>query len=81
MDNIKDLLLNNEYNEEPVIYCSHCLSLDIRGFSNIDYCNECGSTDMSMDNIKNWEQLYEDKYGVKYLERRNKNGREFKQRI
>jgi hypothetical protein len=39
---------NSEYNEEPVLYCEHCLSLKIRdaGLEDLIYCDECGATNI-----------------------------------
>lgn len=62
-----DRLSKEEYNNEPVLYCSECLSLRIRGVDNIDYCDECGSTQVEETHIKDWEEAYKNKYGVKYL--------------
>ena len=46
----------NEYNNEPVYYCSRCLSLRIREFDTDDlYCDECGNTHIESTNIENWE--------------------------
>lgn len=66
-----------EFNEQydpsidPVFYCKDCLSLSIRGDENLSYCDKCGSTDIKSDLIVNWENLFINKYGVKYI----KNGR------
>ena len=58
----------NEYNNEPVYYCSRCLSLRIREFDTDDlYCDECGNTHIESTNIENWEQMYKDKYNVEFL--------------
>lgn len=62
------LNLNNQYNEEPVVYCKQCLSLKIRTVADMCYCDKCGSVDMGEDSIYNWEALYENSYGHKYLE-------------
>ena len=45
--------LNPEYNDEPVFYCKHCLSLKIRdaGLPDLLYCDECGSADILTTNI------------------------------
>lgn len=62
---------NNKYNDEPVFYCKHCLSLDIRHISRIEdseYCDKCGSTDIGECSIEAWEQAYKNKYGHSYLE-------------
>lgn len=65
---------NNQdiYNEEPVFYCKHCLSLKIRNetrLPDLDYCDECGSTDIETTNIHNWEDMYKQRYGFKFLNR------------
>lgn len=69
-----------DYNEIPVVFCKHCLSLDIKVIDSdlntdyIDYCDKCGSTDIDSADIYTWEKLYEEKYNEKYLEVK-KNGR------
>lgn len=69
-----------DYNEIPVVFCKHCLSLDIKVIDEnmntdyIDYCDKCGSTDIDVTDIFTWEKLYEQKYNKKYLEVK-KNGR------
>lgn len=64
----------NDYNDEPVFYCSQCLSLRVRdaGLPDLLYCDECGSADILTTDINSWENLYEDKYGFKYLNRNYK---------
>lgn len=61
----------SEYNKEPVFYCKHCLSLKIRdaGLPELLYCDECGSADIFSISIEEWENMYKDKYGFKYLEK------------
>lgn len=59
------------YNEEPVYYCKHCLSLKVRHISSMrdsEYCDECGSTDIQQASIEEWEKLYQSKYGHKLLD-------------
>lgn len=57
----------NEYNNEPVHYCKHCLYLgnpkevDLAG-TNVEYCPYCGSTDFEDSHISEWEQKFEAKY-------------------
>lgn len=62
-----------EYNNVPVLYCKHCLSLKIRtilpDIINSDYCDECGSTDIGETSIEEWEKLYKEKFGHKYLDK------------
>lgn len=56
-----------EYNDIPVVYCKQCLSISIRVSDGIDYCDECGGTDMSETHIHEWEKMYEQKYNKKFL--------------
>lgn len=66
-----DRPLKEEYDKEPVYYCKKCLSLSIKTLHNVlDYCDTCGSTEIGEVNIHDWEKMYINKYGVKYL---NKN--------
>lgn len=64
---IRDNYRKSDFNEEPVFYCKHCLSLRIRASEDIDYCDECGGTDIKEVDIHEWENMYEQKYGRKYL--------------
>nr|DAG97368.1 MAG TPA: hypothetical protein [Crassvirales sp.] len=36
---IKHKLLSERFNDEPVYYCTRCLSLKIRGMRDIEYCD------------------------------------------
>ena len=56
-----------EYNNSPVLYCVQCLSLRVRQSDNIDYCDECGGTEIEEIHIQEWEKMYEQKYGKNYL--------------
>ena len=71
MSNLNTENQPNGYNEVPVLYCKHCLSLNIRNIPRMedsDYCDDCGSTDIGECSIEEWETLYENRYGHKYLE-------------
>lgn len=61
----------DEYNKEPVYYCKHCLSLRIRdaGLSDLLFCDQCGSADILSANIEDWENLYKEKYGFRFLDK------------
>lgn len=61
----------SEYNKEPVFYCKHCLSLKIRdaGLPDLLYCDDCGSAEILSANILEWEDIYENKYGFKFLDK------------
>jgi hypothetical protein len=59
------------YEEEPIHYCKQCLSLKVMRVAGIDdavYCDECGSTDIGEANIEEWEALFEQRHGFRYLE-------------
>lgn len=61
---------SSEYNKEPVFYCSSCLSLKIKQVAsglNLDYCDECGSTDIGQTDIETWRSLHKKRYGFDYL--------------
>lgn len=63
-----------KYNEEPVYYCKTCLSLKIKNFDElgvdfVDYCDECGCTDVGTTDIYTWEKMYKNKYGKNYIEK------------
>lgn len=70
-----------EYNNEPVFYCKSCLSLRVKQVMaglDLDYCDECGSTDIEEIDIESWRSMYRERYGFDYLSNyKNKyNGRE-----
>lgn len=67
--------LKEECNSEPIYYCEYCLSLAIKTTSNIDFCDDCGSTDIASTSIEEWEKLYESKYNNNFLKGDN-NGAE-----
>lgn len=59
-----------EYDLEPVSYCPKCYSLKIGyipGVEDSDYCMKCGCVDVVTGNIHEWEKLYEDRYGHKFV--------------
>ena len=60
-----------DYDTEPVRYCSKCYSLKIRydEASDIEYCADCGCSDMLESSIEDWERLYEQRFGHKYVVR------------
>lgn len=61
-----------QYNNIPVFYCKHCLSLKILsvpGIEDLDFCDECGTTNIGKTDIKTWEKMYKEKYGFNYLDK------------
>lgn len=55
--------LKNEAQEEPVIYCRQCLSLNIMVEGDMDVCGNCGSVDTNWTDIDRWEIMYTKRYG------------------
>lgn len=69
---MQNLDSQNRYNDEPVFYCKHCLSLNIVNESqlaDLEYCKECGSTNIETTHISNWEEMYKQRYGFYLLDR------------
>ena len=58
-------------NEDKVVYCPHCMSLAIRVLyredPSLDYCGECGNTNLETTDIDTWEKMYQEKYGTNFL--------------
>lgn len=58
-------------NNEPITYCKTCLSIAIKTTSveehEVDYCSNCGNTDIDQAHISEWSDWYEEKYGHNYL--------------
>lgn len=58
--------MNNKetnYDEEPVYYCTRCLSLNILIMDNgsdgeFDYCGDCGCTHIEKTDIDTWQKAY-----------------------
>lgn len=70
---MKNTQNHNEYDLEPVSYCPKCYSLKIGyipGVDDSDYCMDCGCVDVVRGNIFEWEELYKDRYGHKFIEDR-----------
>ena len=62
-----------DYNNVPVTYCKTCGSLHIKtvefdnGQDPLDYCVACSNTDLDSVHIEEWEDMYKEKYGEKFL--------------
>lgn len=62
---------SSQYNDK-VFYCKSCLSLRVKTVavnSGLDYCDECGSTDIGETSIEEWERLYKERYGFYFLDK------------
>ena len=62
---------HNDYDQEPVFYCTRCYSMKIQYEEAIDSdcCMDCGCSDIAETSIENWERMYERRYGSKYVNR------------
>jgi hypothetical protein len=60
-------------NNEPITFCKTCLSILIKTTTmqdtgqEVDYCVACSNTDMDSTHITEWEDMYEEKYGERFL--------------
>lgn len=68
MEELKESYTIDEYNDEPVFYCKHCLSLRVRVVGGFNFCDECGSTAIETAHINDWENMYVERNGHKFLE-------------
>ena len=59
----------DDYNSEPVTFCSKCYSLKVKYEDSLglDYCMDCGCSDVTTSSREEWERLYESKYGKKFV--------------
>lgn len=62
------------YDEEPVSYCTACLSLKIKRLekTNTYYCGNCGNTNLDTTSINNWQNKYKKRYGEIYIKKNMK---------
>lgn len=74
LENLVCKLTKEDYNKEKVYYCGVCLSLKVLKFkhpSNEEeddcYCGMCSSTDIKTSSIEEWELLFQNRYGYKFL--------------
>lgn len=58
----------NDYDSEPVKYCSRCYSLKVKYDETLDseYCGDCGCSDILESSIEEWENKYERRYNHKF---------------
>ena len=57
--------------DEPVVFCTKCLSLKIKheDYLDMDCCGDCGCTDIEEASLDEWEKKYIAKYGHKLVEK------------
>lgn len=54
--------------EDIILYCRTCLSFAVVEECGIDYCEDCGSTDIGEMDVVEWEKAYIKRYGHKWKE-------------
>lgn len=54
-----------DYNNEPVFYCKHCLSLAIIDAGIVDFCKDCGGADIGVATLEEYDELHLKKFGNK----------------
>lgn len=60
----------NKYDDEPIHFCTNCLSLKIKEIgdnTNFYACLDCGCTEIEEDDLDEWIRLYNVKYGKPFL--------------
>lgn len=64
----------NDYNDEPVEYCTICLSLKTLTLDSgdigedIPYCGDCGNSDLAETHIVLHNRMYKERYKKSYLD-------------
>lgn len=61
----------DDYNDDPVLYCSKCYSLKIKheDITDTDCCMECGCTEVKETDIDTWESLYAKRFGHRFAQK------------
>lgn len=68
MERDSNMMSKEDYNNEPVFFCSHCLSLKVLSLNETtDFCDECGNTEIKEAHISEWENLYKVKYKQPFI--------------
>lgn len=55
-----------DYDDEAVWYCKDCLRLTIVD-GEVPYCSYCGSVDIGEVGIREWEEMWRERYGEWFL--------------
>ena len=68
---LKNVIMKEHPNNEPITYCKTCLSIHVKTVKlhngDVDYCVPCGNTDLETAHILEWEDLYEERYGERFI--------------
>lgn len=70
-----------DYNNVPVTYCKTCLKLHIKDVefpkdsvkdskeqTVVSYCVDCGNTDLDTAHVSEWDDMYLEKYGKRFID-------------
>lgn len=56
------------YNDVPVKWCKHCLSLKVEEITkegkSIDHCGNCGTDHIVTGHIQEWKELHKNRYNI-----------------
>jgi len=64
-----------QYDILPVYFCKQCLSLNLQDGEDGVVCEDCGGEESSKTTINCWEDMFIEKYGVRYIHITNKQFR------
>ena len=56
-----------QYNNTPLCFCRKCLSISIYSEDSLEFCLDCGGTDLAESGIDNWKRLFYEEYGNDYM--------------
>ena len=61
---------SNDYENEPLFYCTKCLSLAVMQDGKRLWCGHCGASAEHLDvtSIERWEELYQERHGQPFLQ-------------
>ena len=57
LNNLRNFLHKEDYDSEPVYYCTHCKSLYILIADDQDFCEKCGNTKIAVTSLEEWQRL------------------------
>ena len=83
MKSLSERVKMQDFNNEPICYCKTCLSIQIKTVKfpegpngekrDVDYCLACSNTELAEAHITEWEDMYEERYGERFLDKKSKD--------
>lgn len=64
-------MTKEDYNNEPIHYCSNCLAINAKVLDDIEdiyMCQDCGNTDILETDVDTWNHMYVELYGKAFLD-------------